>query len=38
MVPLGLLVLSALWEGTLVKGLGEVSSRSRPAQTLPPPP
>lgn len=37
-VPLGLLVLRALWEGTLVKGLGEVSPRSRPAQTLPPPP
>lgn len=38
MVPLGLLVLRALWEGTLVKGLGEVSPRSRPAQTLFPPP
>lgn len=40
MVPLGLLVLRAGWEGTLVKGLGEVSPRrhSRPAQTLPPTP
>lgn len=38
MVPLGLLVLRALWEGTLVKGLGEVSPRSRPAQTLSPHP